>query len=288
MDKSLFCFGFGFTARQIATDFPQLRMMGTGRSPASDMMEGGIPLYPFRRDRRIENFTEIAAEVTHILLSIPPDEEGDPVFDVMAGDILRLKNLEWIGYLSTTGVYGNLDGGWVDEESPYNPSGERGKRRMQAEQAWRSLYQAKGLPLHIFRLPGIYGPGRNQLVSLKNGKARRIAKPGQIFSRIHVADLAAILMASVEKPNPGAIYNVADDEPTPPQDVVACAAELLDMKPPPLIDFEEADLSPMARSFYADSKRVRNVKIKSELGISLKFPTYREGLAALLDGKIGI
>lgn len=288
MDKRLFCFGFGFTACQIATDFPNWRVMGTGRFPADDATQRGIPLYPFRRDQRIENFNDIAADVTHILLSIPPDEMGDPVYDVMASELLRLKNLQWVGYLSTTGVYGNLNGGWVDEESPYNPSGERGGRRMRAEQAWLSLYEANDLPVHIFRLPGIYGPGRNQLVSLKKGKARRIAKPGQIFSRIHVADLAAILMTSMEKPNPGAIYNIADDEPAPPQNVVAYAAELLGIAPPPLIDFEDADLSPMARSFYLDSKQVSNAKIKSELGISLKFPTYREGLAALLDGEIGI
>lgn len=288
MDKSLFCFGFGFTARQIAMEYPHWRVMGTGRSPAGDAKEGGVSLYPFSRDQQIEKFTEVAAKVTHILLSIPPDEAGDPVFDVMAEEILRLKKLKWIGYLSTTGVYGNLDGGLVTEESPYNPSGERGSRRMRAEQAWRGLYETNGLPVHIFRLPGIYGPGRNQLVSLKKGMARRIAKPGQIFSRIHVTDLAAILVASMEKPNPGAIYNVADDEPAPPQDVVAYAAKLLGVKPPPLIDFETADLSPMARSFYSDSKRVSNDKIKSELGISLKFPTYREGLAALLDGEIGI
>ncbi|MDF2368810.1 SDR family oxidoreductase [Sneathiella sp.] len=288
MDKSLFCFGFGFTARQIAADFPQLRVMGTGRSPTGEVRDGGIPLFPFHREQPVEDFVDVAGDVTHILLSIPPDGAGDLVYDVMAEDILRLKNLRWIGYLSTTGVYGNLDGGWVDEESPYNPSGERGKRRMRAEQAWRGLFEAKGLPLHIFRLPGIYGPGRNQLVSLKNGKARRIAKSGQVFSRIHVADLAAILMASMEKPDPGAIYNVADDESAPPQDVVAHAAELLGMEPPPQIDFDKADLSPMARSFYSDSKRVSNAKIKSELGVSFKFPTYREGLAALLDGEIGI
>mgnify|MGYP003145757379 FL=1 len=142
--------------------------------------------------------------------------------------------------------------------------------------------------MHIFRLPGIYGPGRNQLVSLKTGKARRINKPGQVFSRIHVADLAAILVASMNRPNPGAIYNVADDEPAPPQDVVAYAADLLKMAPPPLIDFDAADLTPMARSFYDDSKRISNVKIKSELGISLQYPTYREGLAALLPAEMGI
>ncbi|MEX1035852.1 MAG: SDR family oxidoreductase [Sneathiella sp.] len=288
MTKQLFCFGLGFTARQIAADFPEWRVMGTGRSPATGAEMGPLPLYPFRRDQPLADFPDIAAEVSHILLSIPPDDLGDPVYDVMKEQILRLPNLQWIGYLSTTGVYGDLDGGWVDEESPYNPSGRRGERRMQAEQAWRGLHETSGLPLHIFRLPGIYGPGRNQLVSLKNGKARRIAKPGQVFSRIHVADLAAILVASMNNPNPGAIYNVADDEPAPPQDVVSHAAALLGVTPPPLIDFEEADLSPMARSFYSDSKRVRNTKIKSELGVSLKFPTYREGLAALLRAETRI
>ncbi len=285
MTNTLFCFGLGFTARQIGTDFPHWRVMGTSRSPASGDRNNKVPLVSFRRDQPVEDFAKIAADVTHILLSVPPDEEGDPVFDVMAAEILRLKNLQWVGYLSTTGVYGDLEGGWVDENSPYNPSGERGRRRMRAEQAWRDLHEAKGLPVHIFRLPGIYGPGRTQLVSLKNGKARRIAKPGQVFSRIHVADLAAILVASMEHPNPGAVYNVADDEPAPPQDVVAYAAELLGMEPPPLIDFENAELSPMARSFYSDSKRVSNAKIKTELGISLKFPTYRKGLAALLKGE---
>ena len=287
MTKSLFCFGYGFTARQIAVDFPNWRVIGTSQSPAGDKSES-LSRFEFRRDHPVENFAEIAKDVSHILLSIPPDEEGDPVFDVMAGDILRLSKLKWVGYLSTTGVYGNLDGDWVDEESPYNPTGPRGRRRMQAEQAWRQIYETEGLPLHIFRLPGIYGPGRNQLVSLKKGKARRVVKEGQVFSRIHVADLAAILMASMEMPDPGAIYNVADDEPAPPQDVVTYAAELLGQTPPPLIDFDSAHLSPMARSFYSDSKRVRNAKIKSELGISLKYPTYREGLAALLPVEIGI
>jgi nucleoside-diphosphate-sugar epimerase len=225
---------------------------------------------------------DVAKDVTHILLSIPPDEKGDPVFDVLAKQIAGLSSLKWLGYLSTTGVYGNKEGDWVDETSPYNPSGLRGERRMEAEQSWMKLYESLDLPVHIFRLPGIYGPGRNQLVSLKKGKARRIVKPGQLFSRIHVQDLASILVASMRQPNPGSIYNVADDEAAPPQDVVTFAAHLLGMEPPPLQQFETADLSPMARSFYADSKRVRNTKIKSELGISLKFPTYREGLTDLL------
>jgi nucleoside-diphosphate-sugar epimerase len=282
MTLKLFCFGMGFTARQIAADFPDWKILGTGRSPTGDAATGEIPLYPFRRDCPVANFADMAKDVSHILLSVPPDDLGDPVCDVMAEQIAGLPALKWIGYLSTTGVYGDLQGAWVDEHSPCNPSGVRGRRRMQAEAAWLNLYEKKNLPLHIFRLPGIYGPDRNQLVSLKSGKARRIVKPGQVFSRIHVADLASILMASMRNPNPGQIYNVADDEPAPPEDVVTFAAELLGVPPPSLQDFETAELSPMARSFYADSKRVSNVKIKSELGVSLKYPTYKEGLAALL------
>ncbi len=282
MSNLLFCFGLGFTARQIAHDFPQMEVMGTGRDPNKIASSDPLPVFPFRRDCPVPDFAEAAKAVTHILLSIPPDEAGDPVFDVMAEQICALPKLRWVGYLSTTGVYGDHQGRWIDEETPVTPSGPRGARRAKAEADWLSLFRNQGLPVHIFRLPGIYGPGRNQLVSLKTGKARRIDKPGQVFSRIHVADLAAILVASMEKPNPGDIYNVADDLPAPPQDVVTYAAELLKMTPPPLQNFETADLSPMARSFYADSKRVKNEKIKSELGISLKYPTYKEGLAALL------
>lgn len=287
-EKHLFCFGLGFTARQIAADHPDLRVSGTSRSPAEKGSRDGFPLHLFRRDAKIEDFADLAQDVSHILLSIPPEAEGDPVFDTMAEDIRRLPKLEWIGYLSTTGVYGNLDGDWVDETSPCNPSGARGLRRLKAEQAWLGLHKTAGLPVHIFRLPGIYGPGRNQLVSLKASKARRINKPGQVFSRIHVADLASILVASMARPNPGSVYNIADDEAAPPEEVVAFAARLLRIAPPPLIDFKAADLTPMARSFYDDSKRVSNAKIKSELGISLLYPTYREGLAALLPAEMGI
>jgi hypothetical protein len=282
MTVRLFCFGLGFTARTLAHDFPDLKVMGTGRSPSPNSAEDPVPVFPFRRDFPVEDFSARARDVTHILLSIPPDDQGDPVFDIMGKQICALPSLQWIGYLSTTGVYGNLDGDWVDEDSPYNPSGARGRRRMDAENSWMSLFNSVSLPVHIFRLPGIYGPDRNALVSLQNGKARRISKPGQIFSRIHVEDIAAILMASMNRPNPGSIYNVADDEPAPPAEVVTFAAELLGVEPPPLLDFETADLSPMARSFYADSKRVSNNKIKAELGIQLKYPTYREGLTALL------
>ena len=191
--------------------------------------------------------------------------------------------LKWVGYLSTTGVYGDRQGGWVDENSELLPATERGRRRVQAEADWQSLHTAHSLPLHIFRLAGIYGPGSNQLVSLLNGKSRRVVKQGQVFSRIHVDDIAATLEASLEKPNPGRVYNVCDDEAAPPQEVVAHAAELLKRPPPPEIAFEEADMSPMGRSFYAESKRVSNERIKQELAVELAYPTYREGLSALLE-----
>jgi nucleoside-diphosphate-sugar epimerase len=185
----------------------------------------------------------------------------------------------WASYLSTTGVYGDRHGDWVDETSPLAPTTERGHRRLTAETQWQSL----GLPMHIFRLAGIYGPGRNQLVSILDGSAKRIVKPGQIFSRIHVEDIAGVLAASIARPNPGQAYNVCDDEPCPPQEVVAFAAALLKRAAPPEIAFADADLSPMAKSFYAESKRVSNQRMKEELGYKLLYPTYREGLTALLS-----
>jgi nucleoside-diphosphate-sugar epimerase len=189
----------------------------------------------------------------------------------------RAPNAAWIAYLSTTGVYGDHGGGWVTEESPLAPNTERGARRLAAERQWLALPQ----PAHLFRLAGIYGPGRNQLLTVVDGTARRIIKPGQVFSRIHVDDIAATLEASIASPNPGRAYNVCDDEPCPPQDVVAYAAKLLGKPVPPDIAFVDAALSPMARSFYADSKRVSNRRIREELGVKLLYPTYREGLKAL-------
>ena len=191
--------------------------------------------------------------------------------------------LAWIGYLGTTAVYGDRQGGWVDEETPIEPTLARADRRARAEAAWLK----SGLPVHIFRLAGIYGPGRNAFVNLKDGTARRIVKPGQVFSRIHVEDIATVLEASIARPRPGAIYNVCDDEPAPPQDVVAHAAELMGVAPPPEQPYETADLSPMARTFYKDNRRVRNERIKRELGVRLAYPTYREGLAALLPIEVG-
>jgi len=220
---------------------------------------------------------------THILVSAGPEAGDDPVLMHCAGALgARADQFHWIGYLSTTGVYGDRDGGWVDETSDCTPATERGEWRLAAEREWLAYSHETGLPVHIFRLAGIYGPGRGPLAKVRAGTARRIVKPGQVFSRIHVEDIATVLEASIERPHPGATYNVCDDEAAPPEDVIAHAAELLRVPAPPAEPFDEAEMTPMARSFYAESKRVSNARIKSELGVELAYPTYREGLAALL------
>ena len=270
--KHLFCLGFGFTAEHLAKILPrdEWRISGTTRSAEglAAMAAQGVEGFIF------DQLHDIPKSVTHVLASIPPDEKGDPAVQRFA-DVLA-RSLTWIAYLSTTGVYGDRQGGIVTEESELNPTSDRARRRVLAESQWRPF------KAHIFRLPGIYGKGRSQLDSLRNGTAKRIVKQGQIFSRIHVEDIAGILAASMARPNPGRIYNVADDEPCPPQDVVTYAAELLGVSPPPEVAYELANLSPMARSFYDDSKRVSNARIKSELGYELKYPNYRVGLKALL------
>lgn len=217
------------------------------------------------------------ARATHVLVSIAPDDQGDPVLRDHAAELAQVRP-EWVGYLSTTAVYGDHQGGWVDETTPPTPTTNRGALRVAAEAAWSAL----GLPLHIFRLAGIYGPGRGPFAKVRDGTARRIIKPGQVFSRIHVADIAAVLEASIQHPNPGRIYNVCDDDPAPPEDVLSYAAHLLGLPEPPAIAYDTAEMSAMARSFYAESKRVRNDRIKTELGVRLAYPSYREGLAALL------
>jgi len=219
-------------------------------------------------------------DATHLLISAGPDADGDPMLRAY-GDFVKAHaaKLAWAGYLSTTGVYGNHDGGWVDESTPLTPSTRRGKWRVAAEAEWQAI---DNLPLHIFRLAGIYGPGRGPFAKVRAGTARRIIKPGQVFSRIHVEDIAQVLAASIARPDPGAVYNMCDDDPAPPQDVIGHAAELLGRPLPPEEAFDDAEMTPMARSFYAESKRVRNDKIKTDLGIVLKYPTYREGLADLL------
>ena len=283
MTARLFCFGLGYTGLAFARACRARgwAVAGTTRSATrrASLEDEGIRAHLFARERPLADPAGALAGTTHLLSSVAPESEGDPVLDRHLADLLALEGLEWAGYLSTTGVYGDRDGAWVDETDPPAPTGARTRRRVVAEGRWL----ASGLPAHVFRLAGIYGPGRNALDAVRAGTARRIVKPGQMFGRIHVDDIVAVLEASLRRPNPGAIYNVADDEPAPPQDVVAHAAALLGVEPPPEIPFESADLSPMARSFYADNRRISNRRIRDELGVELRHPTYRHGLRAIWD-----
>ena len=224
----------------------------------------------------------IAGEIARadaILISAGPEDGRDPALAAFGAEIARAR---WLGYLSTTGVYRDHGGGWIDEGTPLAPATRRGRERVAAEEGWQALAAAHELPLHVFRLAGIYGPGRGPFAKVRAGTARRIVKPGQVFSRIHAEDLAQALLASIRSPSPGAVYNLCDDDPAPPEEVIAHAAELLGLPLPPAEDFATAEMTPMARSFYAESKRVSNARIKRELGIRLKYPDYRSGLAALL------
>jgi nucleoside-diphosphate-sugar epimerase len=280
----LFCFGFGYTARVLAR-----RLAGEGwivggtcrtEDKASALGAAGFPVEVFDRHHPLSR--KAFDGVTHFLMSVPPDAAGDPALGTHGEHIARIEGLRWLGYLSTTGVYGDHSGGWVDETAALSPSGERGRRRVAAEADWLDLWRRRGVPVHIFRLAGIYGPGRSPFDALRAGTAKRIDKPGQVFSRVHVEDLAHVLASSISRPRPGAVYNVCDDNPAAPEAVVAYAAGLLGMPAPPLVPFEAAGLSPMARSFYDDNKRVSNRLIKSELGVTLRYPNFRAGLAAIL------
>ena len=286
----LFCFGYGYCCDYLGHDLlarQDWSVAGTTRDPEKRAVlnERGVDAYIFDADIPLADPATTLKDTTHLLISTPPCTDGDPAFMAHAQDILKLENLQWVGYLSTTGVYGDRGGDWVNEASERQPSSQRGSRREKAEDQWLSMFKSNGLPLHIFRLAGIYGPGRSALDSIRAGRARRIDKPGHAFSRIHVEDIVRILQASMQRPNPGGIYNVADDEATPSHEVIAYACKLLGRPVPPLETFDEADLSPMARSFYYDNKRVKNERIKSELGVELKYKTYREGLQGCLDAE---
>ncbi len=255
------------------------QVTGTTRDdPDRVAAAGAVPLlWPGSEDA----LCTAIAQADAILVSTAPGPDGDPVLAAFRDDLARARP-RWLGYLSTTGVYGDRDGGWVDEDSVLDGSGPRGQARIAAEGAWQDLARAHDLPLHIFRLAGIYGPGRGPFQKVRDGTARRIIKPGQVFSRIHVEDIAQVLLASIDAPDPIGIYNVCDDDPALPQDVIAHAATLLGLPLPPAVPFDQADMTPMARSFYGDSKRVRNDRIKRDLGVTLHYPDYRTGLAALL------
>ncbi|WP_425099867.1 SDR family oxidoreductase [Tropicibacter sp. S64] len=284
MTGTLLSLGHGYAAHALARRLvPQgWTVLGTTRSPdrAETLRADGVTPLPWERVA----VSEALDTATHLLVSAAPDEQGDPSIRLLGPALeARAEALHWAGYLSTTGVYGDHHGAWIDETTPLMPTTRRGEARVKAEAAWGAIPH---LPLHVFRLAGIYGPGRGPFEKVRSGTARRIVKPGQVFSRIHVADIAQVLEASIKAPNPGAAYNLCDDDPAPPQDVIAYAAELLGLPIPPEIPFEQAELSPMARSFYSESKRVSNARIKHELGVALIYPDYRSGLKALLDEQL--
>jgi hypothetical protein len=277
----LFCFGFGYSAAVLARQLagrPNTQIVGTRTrlDPASP-----VPLAVFRGDGLTPAVADLMAGSTHVLISIPPGAEGCPVLQHVRQNLAQSTSLDWLGYLSTVGVYGDAQGGWVDETTPIKPSAERAIRRAKAEAGWLAFGRDTGKRVEVFRLPGIYGPGRSTIDDLRAGTARRIDKPGQVFNRIHVADIAGALALAMSKATGTTIFNVTDDEPGPPQDVVAFGAELLGLTPPPLVPFTDAQLSPMGVSFYSESKRVRNDRLKTTLGYVLRYPTYREGLRAI-------
>lgn len=283
----LFCFGLGFSARALARRLAAAgwAVAGTTRAPetAAELRASGVEAWRFDRDHPLD---PAALEgTTHILVSIAPDESGDPVLDLHAADIAALPDLKWIGYLSTTGVYGDWQGAEVDETSELRGAKGRNLRRIEAEAAWLALHEEHGLPVQVFRLAGIYGPGRSALDQVRAGRARRIDKPGHLFSRIHVADIAKTLQASIARPHPGRVYNVCDDEPAAAAEVTAYACQLLGVEPPRLIPLEEAEMSPMALSFWQDNRLVSNRRLHEELGVTLDYPNYRAGLAAILAGE---
>lgn len=285
---SLFCFGYGYTGDHLTMALREQadwQISGTTRDldKKALMHDGGIRAFLFDYRKPLDDPQRFLNGVTHLLISTPPDDTGDPTYVMHADDILRIPTLKWIGYLSSTGVYGDRGGGWVDELSEVRPTTKRGSRRARAEDQWMSLFFKHALPVHIFRLAGIYGPGRSALDSVRAGVARRIDKKGHAFSRIHIDDIVNVLMASIARPNPGGVYNIADDNAAPSHEVIAYACELLGIDAPPLIAYEDADMVPIARSFYADNKRVRNTRIKDELGVILKYPDYRAGLRGCLD-----
>jgi nucleoside-diphosphate-sugar epimerase len=274
--NTLLSIGHGYSAQALSRRLiPQgWRVIGTTRTAAKAVRLAAMGVEPLIWPG---DLSTALGQATHLLTSVAPDADGDPVVRAL-GPQIAAAGLRWVGYLSTTAVYGHHNGDWVDEDTALTPTTARGAARVRAEAEWAAL----GLPLHIFRLAGIYGPGRGPFEKVRDGTARRILKPGQVFSRIHVEDIATVLNASLLQPNPGAVYNVCDDDPASPEDVLSLAATLLGLPEPPMVAYEDADMTPMARSFYAENKRVRNLRIKAELGVSLQFPTYREGLAGLL------
>ncbi|MCA0305053.1 MAG: SDR family oxidoreductase [Proteobacteria bacterium] len=283
MTRRLFIFGLGYSGLAVADAARAAgwSVAGTVRTAAkADTLRAqGIEAHPFDGTRPVD--PAALHDTAHFLCTIAPGSGGDPALGASAA---ALRPARWLGYLSTTGVYGDRGGDWVDEDTPPRPAQPRSVERLAAEQAWQAVGRESGAAVALFRLPGIYGPGRSALDQVRSGIARRIDKPGQVFSRIHVEDIANAVVAALAR-DAGGVFNVADDLPAPSGDVVAYACELLGRPVPPAIPWAEAEptLSAMARSFYAESRRVRNDRMKRELGVVLRYPTYREGLRAIFD-----
>jgi len=287
----LFCFGLGYSAsvlaRRLAAKGWSIGGTATTAAKADALRTEGYEVLVFDGNSETPDLTEALARSTHVLLSIPPDEAGDPALLHYREALASSPALRWIGYYSSISVYGDSEGAWVDETTTPSPVSERGQRRLAAETAWSGFAHETGKALTILRLPGIYGPGRSAIDQLRAGKARRIFKPGQVTNRIHVADIATATEAALDLAPGIHVFNVTDDFPAPPQDVIAYGAEILGLPCPPASDPEDASLSPMARSFYAETKRVSNARMKSALGVTLAYPTFREGLHAIAGNNGG-
>ena len=288
---NLFFFGMGYSSLATAKAVhelvdPNAAIAGTRRSEegCERLAESPYRLHIFDGVAPGPTLSPDLRAATHLVLSIPPGEHGDPALALHRSDIDAAAGLQWLCYFSTVGVYGDFNGGWIDETAPTHPINERSRHRVEAEVAWRDYAQSRGLPLLILRLAGIYGPGRSSFDKLREGTARRIVKPGQVFNRIHVEDIGRVTQLAAQRRLAGT-FNLADDEPAPPQDLVTYAAEKLGMAPPAEIAFDKAEMTPMARSFYSDNKRVSNKAIKQALGIDLLYPTYVQGLDAILEDR---
>ena len=289
----LFCFGLGFSARTLVRHAlaDGWRVAGTSREAAGleQIRMLGIEAHLFAPDHPLDNPADALAGMTHLLTSVPPNDAGDSVLDYHADLIARHETLRWIGYLSATSVYGDRGGALVGEDDALHPVSTRAKKRARAEVMWLDLWRDHGAPVHLFRLAGIYGPGRSAVDQVRAGTAKRIDKPGQKFSRIHVDDMAAALRASMAKPEPGSITNLCDDEPAASAAVTAYACQLLGVAPPPLVPFAEAAvaMSPMALEFWSDNRRISNRRMHDKLVPELRYPSYREGIAAIVDAAPG-
>jgi nucleoside-diphosphate-sugar epimerase len=287
---TLFCFGLGYSAAALAAKLAAQgwRIAATSTTPAGKdrIASLGYDAFLFDGTAPGAGIARALESASHVVVSAPPGPDGDPVLRHHAFDLTKSKTLSQIAYLSTIGVYGDWGGAWVDETSPLKPRSDRSLRRAATEQAWLDHAAATGQRAVIFRLAGIYGPGRSAVDNILDGSARRVIKTGQVFNRIHRDDIAGVLEAAIARTPGFAIYNVTDDEPAPPQDVITFAADLLGRTLPPAIPFAEADMSPMGASFYAENKRASNARAKADLGWTLRYPTYREGITAIVRAKV--